>query len=239
MNKSINLSVITVNLNNIAGFRKTIFSIFKQINVRYELIVIDGGSTDGSLDLLKKYNSLIHYWVSEQDNGVYHAMNKGLEQATGDYCIFLNSGDYFFDKNVLSNVDNLLDRSSDISYGLIQWEDTLKYWNPRRNIKPFEMAFKSLVPHQGVFFKTEVLKNMGGYIESYKVVSDWALLLAIHNKSRKIQKIELVISMCEKQGISSTYEALAKKERMNYLLNYDKKTFILGVLYQIKKRFFS
>ena len=237
MNKSINLSVITVNLNNLAGFRKTLFSIIKQVNVRYELIVIDGGSTDGSIDLIKNNSRYINYWVSEHDRGVYHAMNKGLEQATGDYCIFLNSGDYFFDKNVLSNVDTLLDRSSDISYGLIQWEDSLKYWNPRRGIKPFEMAFKSLVPHQGVFFKTEVLKNMGGYIERYKVVSDWALILAIHNKSSKIQKIELVISMCEKQGISSTYEALAKKERMNYLMKYDKKTLLMGVLYKIKKRF--
>jgi len=233
------LSIITVNYNNKTGLLNTLNSVFNQTFLNFELIVIDGCSNDGSNAILNSYSDKIVYWVSEKDRGAYHAMNKGLEQATGDYCIFLNSGDYFFDNNVLSNVDSQLDTTSDISYGLIQWEETLHYWNPRIGIKPFEMAFKSLIPHQGVFFKTEVLKNMGGYIESYKVISDWALLLAIHNKSCKIQKIELVISMCEKQGISSTYEALAKKERMNYLIKYDKKTLIMGFLYQIKKRCFS
>jgi glycosyltransferase involved in cell wall biosynthesis len=233
------ISIITINYNNLQGLIKTVESVLNQSYSKIEFIVIDGGSTDGSKEYFENISYSISYWESMPDNGVYHAMNKGLEQATGHYCIFLNSGDYFFDKNVLSNVKSQLDTTSDISYGLIQWEETLHYWNPRRGIKPFEMAFESLIPHQGVFFKTEVLKNMGGYIESYKVISDWALLLAIHNKSSKIQKIELVISMCEKQGISSTYEALAKKERMNYLIKYDKKTLIMGFLYQIKKRFFS
>lgn len=233
------ISIITINFNNLLGLKRTCLSITQQLSNDFEFIIIDGGSTDGSKEYIIKHESHVNFWVSEPDKGVYNAMNKGLAQATGDYCIFLNSGDYFVDRNVLRSISEQIDNTTDLVYGLIQWEETLSYWNPRIGIKSFEMAFKSLIPHQGVFFKTEVLKNMGGYIESYKVISDWALLLAIHNKSSKIQKIELVISMCEKQGISSTYEALAKKERMNYLIKYDKKTLIMGFLYQIKKRFFS
>lgn len=87
------ISVITVNLNNSNGLERTFKSLSSQTFKDFELIVIDGGSTDGSLDLIRKYSTLITYWVSEADKGTYHAMNKGIQAATGDYCFFLNSGD--------------------------------------------------------------------------------------------------------------------------------------------------
>ena len=88
-------SIITINYNNEEGLRHTIESIVCQTYTDFEFIIIDGGSTDGSVDVIKEYAEHIAYWVSEKDNGRYNAMNKGVCQAKGDYCIFMNSGDCF------------------------------------------------------------------------------------------------------------------------------------------------
>lgn len=87
------ISIITINYNNSIGLADTIRSVISQIDANYEYIVIDGGSTDDSVKVIKQYEDKLSYWVSERDRGIYHAMNKGIEQATGDYCLFLNSGD--------------------------------------------------------------------------------------------------------------------------------------------------
>ena len=89
------ITVITINYNNRDGLRKTIDSVVNQTHNDYEYIIIDGGSTDGSLDVIKLYSNRIDYWKSEPDRGIYNAMNKGIDVARGEYCIFLNSGDYF------------------------------------------------------------------------------------------------------------------------------------------------
>src|SRR5665648_699382 len=98
------LSIITINLNNAIGLQKTIESILSQIYTEFELLVIDGGSTEDDILIIKKYAKRIKYWISETDKGIYHAMNKGIKQAHGEYCFFLNSGDYFLNENVLKKV---------------------------------------------------------------------------------------------------------------------------------------
>lgn len=97
-------SIITVNYNNKEGLRNTIESVIHQTYRDFEFIVIDGGSTDGSAEVLKEYDSQITYWVSEKDKGIYNAMNKGIAKATGDYLNFMNSGDCFYDEGVLGRV---------------------------------------------------------------------------------------------------------------------------------------
>lgn len=97
-------SIITINYNDKSGLRRTIESVASQTYVDYEYIIIDGGSTDGSVDVIKEFASDIDCWVSEKDRGIYHAMNKGVLQAHGDYCLFLNSGDAFYDKSVLEHI---------------------------------------------------------------------------------------------------------------------------------------
>ena len=99
---NIRVSVITVNLNNREGLQKTIHSVIGQTYPNIEYIVIDGASTDGSVKIIDDNVSNIHLWRSEADSGIYDAMNKGIELATGDYLIFLNSGDYFFRPIVLN-----------------------------------------------------------------------------------------------------------------------------------------
>ena len=94
-------SIITVNYNNRDGLRATIESVVNQTYRDYEFIVIDGGSTDGSTDVLKEFDDKITYWVSEPDKGIYNGMNKGIAKATGDYLNFMNSGDCFYNEKVL------------------------------------------------------------------------------------------------------------------------------------------
>ena len=98
------LSIITINLNNASGLEKTIQSVINQTYKDFEFIVIDGASTDGSVEVIKKYSSGINYWVSESDTGIYNAMNKGIRKAQGEYCLFLNSADYLFSPNLISAV---------------------------------------------------------------------------------------------------------------------------------------
>src|SRR5690554_2808646 len=118
----IKLSVITVNLNNAAGLSKTLESVASQTFTNYEHIIIDGGSTDGSVDIIKDYERKFNgapghlYWVSEPDKGIYNAMNKGIKVASGEYCNFLNSGDYYISAPTLSTIFDH-NPNSDILYG--------------------------------------------------------------------------------------------------------------------------
>ena len=110
------LSIITINYNNCAGLKRTIDSVVTQSFQDFEWIVIDGGSSDGSRELIEKYSPHVSYWVSEPDNGVYHAMNKGIDVANGDYLLFLNSGDWLFGANTLQKCISY-GFSSDVIYG--------------------------------------------------------------------------------------------------------------------------
>lgn len=98
------LSIITINLNNLEGLKKTFESVFNQTFTDYEWIVIDGGSTDGSREFIEAHQDSFSYWSSEPDRGIYNAMNKGILQANGEYLSFLNSGDYYADSETLANV---------------------------------------------------------------------------------------------------------------------------------------
>ncbi len=110
MNKK--LSIITVNYNNLEGLKKTVKSVVDQTWSEFEYLIIDGGSTDGCLEYIKIKENEIDFWISEPDKGVYHAMNKGIQKATGEYVIFLNSGDHFYKKNVLQKYNHYLEIST-------------------------------------------------------------------------------------------------------------------------------
>ncbi len=98
------VSVITINYNNAQGLQKTIDSVISQTFKDYEFIIIDGGSTDESVDIIRKNSGKISYWVSEKDGGIYNAQNKGAKKASGEYCLFLNSGDFLMDSQTLEKV---------------------------------------------------------------------------------------------------------------------------------------
>ena len=163
------LSVITINYNNCEGLRKTIESVVNQTCCDFEYIIIDGGSTDGSVDVIKQYADRIDYWVSEPDKGIYNAMNKGIDVAKGEYCIFMNSGDCFHDYQSLTLSIPHLD-GTDVVAGYAKLD------SGERVNRPVEITLQSLYNHQqpchqSSFIKTELLKKYH-YDEKYKLVSD-------------------------------------------------------------------
>lgn len=200
------LSVITVNLNNHAGLEKTIKSVVVQSFADFEYIVIDGGSTDGSVEVIKEYSSRVTYWVSEADRGIYNAMNKGIKEACGDYCLFLNSGDRFYDKDVLTKVFQT-GFSEDIVYGIQLREcDGNIIEDPCLDLPylTFGTLKKSHIPHQCTFIKRKLFESVGMYNEENRVVSDWEfIMLALFKHDCSIRRIYLPITVYDTGGISS------------------------------------
>lgn len=174
------LSVITVNKNNCIGLRDTLKSIFRQNYSNCETIVIDGASNDSSIETIKTYSAQITLWVSEPDQGIYHAMNKGIQKATGDYLLFLNSGDWLASPTVLEDI--FKDKQvADIICGDIYFYD-----NDKQKVKwlvkaPDTISAKTLfygyIPHQACLIKRKLFDKVGLYRQDLKIASDWAFFL--------------------------------------------------------------
>lgn len=206
------LSVITVNYNNLIGIKKTFESVFGQTNRDFEYIVIDGASTDGSVDEITEHKDKIVYYVSEPDKGVYDAMNKGIAKATGDYCIFMNSGDCFYTDDVVDKMLPVLD-GTDIIYGNTHYTDgKVRYSKDEPDL--FSFFYVSCWCHQSTFIKTALLRKYM-YDDSLKIVSDWKFLLQTVIKDNCSYKaVDQVISLYDATGISSIDKELYNKERM-------------------------
>ena len=170
------ISIITINFNNINGLKKTLRSVETQMgDIHYEHIIIDGGSTDGSAELINEYkekNYQCSYAISEKDNGIYNAMNKGVNIAQGDYCHFLNSGD-FFPSNAVELLS--LNKGADICVGkaLCFYSSSHKHivWIPPQTVTLASLFTKSF-NHQAAFIRTTLMKELR-YDENYKIIADW------------------------------------------------------------------
>jgi len=195
------LSVITVNYNNKAGLQRTIDSVVCQTWRDFEWIVIDGGSTDGSKELLEQYQQHFAYWCSEPDGGVYNAMNKGIARAKGDYLLFLNSGDALYDENVLQTIDDI-HSSADIITGQAIRMDTNELLRQYDKNLLMQLYLDTL-NHQATFIKRELFKDTC-YDESLKIVSDWKFWLeAILWKKASVDVVDIIVTKQDMTGISS------------------------------------
>jgi glycosyltransferase involved in cell wall biosynthesis len=205
------LSIITVNLNNADGLRKTIESVVNQLYSDFEYIIIDGGSTDGSVDVIREYTNKITYWISEPDSGIYNAMNKGILKAKGVYLNFLNSGDWFLDQTILQKLFSI-DYNADILYGDVNHVNEngiLKLYSSymEENIT-LAYFYKHEFSHQAAFIRRHLFSS-GLYDESFKIVSDWKFFIdRIVFKNCSIKKINLVIINYNMSGISTQIEYL-------------------------------
>ena len=197
------LSIITVNLNNKAGLIDTAESIVTQTSADYEWIIIDGGSTDGSIDIIKEYEGYTKYWVSESDTGVYNAMNKGIREAKGEYCLFLNSGDCLISNETLVNVfKEIGDNVSDIFFCDCINSDKTVIRYPR-NFTVNHLVYESL-NHQNSLIKCSLFIEHGLYNENLKICSDWEFfLMELWKYKSTFCHIETNISVYNVDGISS------------------------------------
>lgn len=214
------LSIITINYNNKAGLQKTLESVLAQTCRDFEWIVIDGGSTDGSKDLIEQHQDAMAYWCSEPDRGVYHAMNKGITKATGEYCLFLNSGDYMCSREVLRTVFSECWRE-DIIYGNVvttdgKSETVLKGFHSD-SLLGVDLV-KSTICHQTAFIRRDLFDKCGYYDESLSIVSDWKfffMAILIHKCSLKY--VDLNIVYYDLSGFSSIHPERLEEEKKRVL----------------------
>lgn len=195
------LSIITINYNNRNGLAKTIRSVANQTCKDFEYVIIDGASTDGSVEVIKEYASIINYWVSEKDKGIYHAMNKGVRASHGNYCLFLNSGDVLINDGVMGRVISC-PFSADIISGSLKCSDG-RLWKapPKVTMKTFVLAS---LPHQATFIRRELLLE-NPYDERFGVGGDWRFFIqTLIYMNVSYEKISETISIFDTSGISST-----------------------------------
>ncbi|RNL51126.1 glycosyltransferase family 2 protein [Pedobacter jejuensis] len=209
----IRISIITINLNNKIGLEKTIQSVINQSYSHIEYIIIDGNSTDGSQELLS--NPKIFKAISEDDSGIYNAMNKGIQLASGEYCLFLNSGDFLVDMNVIEKVSRIItERNSqdDIIYGDLKISTFDRIYPD--NISLNYLLDDSL-PHPSSFIRRTLfnINSLNVYRENYKIVSDWIFFFDAFIRQYKFRHLNLFISVYEGSGISDTNKNLESIER--------------------------
>ena len=205
------LSVITINFNNRDGLRKTIESVVNQTYKDFEYIVIDGGSTDGSVDVIKEYADRIDYWVSEPDKGIYNAMNKGIDVAKGEYCNFMNSGDIYYNANVLSEMNKFMS-GVDIVYGRSVYSDGTPTLKRQDRIPDIIHFISDTISHQASFISTTLLRKYH-YDENLRIVSDWKFFIqAFVLEKCRYKNICKVINIQERNGISACID-LMENER--------------------------
>ena len=225
------LSIITINYNNRDGLQKTIDSVISQTWRDFEWIIIDGGSTDGSKELIEKYHNNFTYWCSEPDKGIYNAMNKGIGKANGEYVLFLNSGDYLYDKKVIKNVWPYL-KENDFITGrtIITHNDgSVDESNPASNLTVY-MIVNYYLSHPSTFIHSELLKKRG-YREDLKIVSDWEQQLyelVFHDAT--YMPIPFIISEFSEDGISSTNKECVKQERKQVYEEYFSNRLLMSII---------
>lgn len=197
------ISIITVNYNNVSGLKKTIESVLCQTFKDYEFLIIDGGSNDGSKEFLESNTSKIDFWLSEKDNGVYDAMNKGILHSNGEYLLFLNSGDFLVDCNVLENV-SCKEMMADIIYGNVIWDDLGNHFRHQYpDLLSFEHFITKELPHQSTFIRKELFIKIGLYDTKCKIIADWKFfILAILKHNSTYQHTQIYVSICDRQGMS-------------------------------------
>lgn len=219
------LSIITIAFNNKHGLIQTMQSVINQNYANIEYIVIDGGSTDGSKEAIEAVSDKLDYWVCEPDSGIYNAMNKGIKNATGDYLLFLNSGDWFANNDVLNTFMQDLE-DYDIIYGnrFDHFPDGKIVEEKFDNIVKFDfLVFESALPHQATIIKRKLFNEIGLYDESLKIVSDWKFfVLAIFKYNFKYLHKDISLVNFDMDGIGTvgTYNDIVKKERQSVIDTY-------------------
>jgi glycosyltransferase involved in cell wall biosynthesis len=216
------LSIITINLNNREGLKKTMASVFSQTFTEFEYIVIDGGSHDGSADVIREHESALTGWVSEPDGGIYQAMNKGIKRAASDYLLFLNSGDFLLNQNTLANVVHHL-HTADIVYGDLRMVSKGSY---RDHVYPDKLSFTYFtgrsLGHPAAFIRRTLFERVGLYDERMQICADWAFFIrAIGLFKATYQHIPVTVSVFNTDGISclERNREIMRQEHVNLLKN--------------------
>jgi len=217
------VSIIIVVLNDPAGFNKTARSILEQDYPDIEWIVIDGGSTDGMVEVIKTQAEHITYWISEPDRGLYDAMNKGLEKASGEWMLFLNAGDVLADSFVLSRLFSLDLSDVDVVYG--DWIADYQSFKVIRRAGSADQLWKGMIfSHQSLIIRASLMKPQGFRLQ-YKIGADYEMVTRLFLSGKRFFYFPEQISIIEAYGISHRYMFSSEREHFKILKSFKTLTF--------------
>ena len=221
------LTIITINRNNAAGLEKTIRSVLDQICTAFEYVLVDGASTDGSVDIIRQYAERFGdrmKWISEPDKGIYNAMNKGIGMASGDYIQILNSGDSLVSGQVVGKMYEALEQSG---FPSILYGNMLKDMPEGKLLRDRCFAGRDItllgfihgtLNHSPAYIRKSLFDQYGLYDESLRIVSDWKWYMqAIVLGKEEPVYVDIDITLFDMSGISETNDALREKERRDCL----------------------
>ena len=224
----IKISVITVCYNAISTIEPTILSVLNQTYPNVEYIIIDGGSTDGTVDIIKKYANRLAYWVSEPDKGIYDAMNKGIAVATGEYINFMNAGDVFYKNNTLNCIFFNYKKNSDIIYGdsIIRFNNgELRYNRSSQDVQSLSKG--PIYRHGASFVKSTVQKQNlfdTGKKDLYGFALDYLQIYSLFRQHYLFERVDQIVMMYDKNGVSNDpYKSLI----FNYKISHQDDKFNL------------
>lgn len=231
------VSVVTVVYNDSGHIENTLLSVIGQTYKKIEYIIIDGASTDGTVEIINKYREKVAYFITEKDNGVYYAMNKSIPQVHGEWVIFMNSGDVFFDENVLSNIfreyndqkesiicgDTLLIDNKESKLSKASWDGPRKYMPSH---------------HQSILIRADKIVK-GGYDTRYRIIADYALFYSLLRRNpSSYYYYKGIIAKYDMTGLSSRKRLELNHEYMLlYARNYDLLFFKEAFFYYKHKLF--
>lgn len=240
MNEDILISIVTINKNNKNGLKKTIDSVKRQKFLNKEFIIIDGNSEDGSNTIINQNKRFISKYLSEQDNGISDAFNKGIKVSKGKWIIFLNSGDSFIDSDTLNRASEFLrDKDADLVVGSVHiFKDDVffgKYGGENLNLN--NLKYFNNIPHQSTFTNRNYFNTSGLFDENYKIAMDYEILLR-NFKNQNIILIEQSIAEVEYYGVTRKNEFKTYKYYRNaQIKNKVQNKFLINInfLYMITK----
>lgn len=203
--KRFSVSIITVVLNGIRSIEDTILSVKEQVFNDYEYFVIDGGSTDGTIETLRKYDDFITYWISEPDKGIYDAMNKGIDLARGEWIYFLGADDILIDsgalKRVFDGIHQEIDRSK-LIYGNVLWGETGRVYD---GIFSKDKIILQNICQQSIFYHNDIFREIGKFDLRYPLLADYVMnMKAFANVKINPSYIDTVIARYSLSGLSNT-----------------------------------
>lgn len=227
-------SIIVVTFNSAKTLEKCFLSLRRQTFGNWELVVVDGSSTDDTIKIIQKYRQMISYFVSEKDSGIYDAMNKAVAKAKGEFLYFLNSDDEFHDENVLRDVSKVIDEKTELltanvvkkyeNYSIIKKNKLIKS-NLRKGLMP---------SHQSMFLRKSLFNVIGGFNESYKSSGDFDLCCKLFRFKVKTDYFDRNIAFFSYGGVSSN-KKIAYSETFLIIKKYFGKYF--AMIFYLKKIF--
>ena len=211
----IKFSIVTISLNSEEDIESAIVSVAGQTYTNREHIIIDGGSKDLTVEIIKRHSEHLSYWVSEPDKGIADAFNKGIEQATGDYIVFINSDDFFINNKALESIYSSI--QDHIDYYIFQvmsvHPDKTRRLMPNRNFG-LSTYFKMGSCHQGHVISRKLFEKYGGYDTSFKIGMDYDFVLRVLSQRVESRSVDVAISCMGQTGISSRKDWVGLTQRL-------------------------